>query len=386
MSRPVTVKKKSGPLTGLRVLDTTRLAPGPYCSMLLADLGAEVIVIGGGRGSTPIPEFSRGKRFINLNLKSASGQKALHLLAKTADVFLEGFRPGVSDKIGCGYRDLSAVNERLIYCSLTGYGQQGPRATDAGHDVNYIALTGVLGAIGPADREPPVPLNLVADFAGGSLVAAMGILAAVVERNASGKGQFIDSAMTDGCLSLMAMQFPLWKTPLIPSRGKGLFGEAPFYRCYPCADGKYVSVGALERPFFVALWTGMGFGDVPDHMNTALWPEIERRLAEAFRSRPRDDWDKKFLGTDACVVSVLDPDEVAKDPQFIARYGEKPDDIVPVVPRFERTPGVAGEFDQRDQSREILEELGLDSKSIEEAITKDPVGTLTGIAWPPQFT
>ncbi len=378
--------EKQGPLKGLRVIDTTRLAPGPYCTMLLADLGAEVIVVGGGRGSTPIPEFSRGKRFINLNLKTAAGRAALQALVGTADVFVEGFRPGVSAKIGCGYEELSRLNERLVYCSLTGYGQEGPRATDAGHDINYIALSGVLGAIGPKDSVPPIPLNLIADFAGGSLMATIGILAALHERGISGKGQFVDTAMVDGCLSLMAMQHPLWKTPLMPERGRGLFGEAPFYRCYPCADGRYVSVGALERPFFVALWSHLGFGEAPDHMNRGNWPEIERRLSEVFLSAARDEWDARFLGTDACVVAVLEPDEVGKDPQYAARHGSLPADTVPVVPRFGRTAGAIGEMDERDQSREVLAEIGFDPASMDEAIAPDPGGKVTGVVWPPVFT
>ena len=187
-----------GPLAGIRVVDLSRLAPGPYCTMLLADLGAEVIVVGGGRAAAVIPELSRGKTHIALNLKVPEGRAALHALVKTADVFVEGFRPGVADRIGAGYEELSVLNPRLVYCALTGFGQDGPRAKEAGHDITYLALSGVLGGMGPKGEPPEAPLNLVADFAAGSLLAAIGILAAVIEAKTSGQGQFIDAAMMDG--------------------------------------------------------------------------------------------------------------------------------------------------------------------------------------------
>jgi alpha-methylacyl-CoA racemase len=221
--------KPNKPLSGVRIIDMSRMAPGPYCTMLLADLGAEVIVVGGGRAGLPVSSFARGKDYITLDLKAQAGQLALAELARTADVFVESFRPGVADRLGAGYKRLSEINDKLIYCSLTGYGQEGPLAQEAGHDINYLALTGILGTIGPADREPTLPLNLIADFAGGSLFAAIGILSALYERKTSGKGQHIDAAMIDGCLSLMSMHYPVWNTQVMPSRVKGwLTGEAPY--------------------------------------------------------------------------------------------------------------------------------------------------------------
>ncbi len=222
-----------GPLAGIRVIDLSRLAPGPYGSMLLADLGAEVIAITGGRAGQVPADFARGKRFVHLNLKHPASRQALHRLVATADVLIEGFRPGVADRLGAGYAELSQVNPRLVYCSVTGYDPDGPGAQAAGHDINYLAVTGLLGSMGPAGGPPAPPLNVVADLAGGGLLAAFGICAALVERDRSGHGQRITAAMTDGVLSMMEMWLNAWRTPLLPERGLGFTtGAAPFYRCY----------------------------------------------------------------------------------------------------------------------------------------------------------
>lgn len=376
-----------GPLAGIRVVDMSRLAPGPYCTMLFADLGADVIAVGGGRAGVPVSELSRGKRCITLELKAPAGRAALHALVKTADVFVESFRPGVAARLGAGYEELSALNPRLVYCALTGYGQEGPRAQEAGHDIDYLALTGVLGAIGPGDGRPTPPLNLLADFAGGSLVAAIGILAALLEARSSGKGQFIDAAMIDGTLSLMAMHFPLWKTPLFSARGEGLLaGDKPFYRTYACADGKFVAVGALERAFFEALWQKLGLGDVPDHMNVSNWPVIESKLAAAFAARPRDEWAAEFLGTDACVAPVLDPDEVWSEPHVAARHPGSGPRRVPAVPRLSRTPAQARSLDLTDNTAAVLGELGLSDAEVEAAVRCTEAGAKTNLSWPPTLT
>jgi alpha-methylacyl-CoA racemase len=372
-----------GPLAGLRVVDMSRLAPGPYCTMLLADLGADVITVGGGRAAMPVRELSRGKRRITLNLKSPAGKAALHALVKKADVFVEGFRPGVAARLGADYEELSALNPGLVYCALTGYGQDGPRAKEAGHDIDYLALTGVLGAIGPGDRRPYPPLNLLADFAGGGLIATVGILAALLEAHSSGKGQYIDAAMIDGALSLMAMHFPTWDTPVLPGRGSGLLaGDKPFYRTYACSDGKFVSVGALEPAFFQALWRKLGLGEVPDHMRVSNWPGIESKLAAAFSTRTRDAWAAEFAGTDACVAPVLDPDEVWSEPHIAARHhGARPSNV-PAVPRFGRTPAEARPLDLCDRTAEVLHEIGLSEAEVE-AATADEAGAGPGAAWPP---
>ncbi|QRG05051.1 CoA transferase [Xanthobacter dioxanivorans] len=383
---PDTPPTPKGPLAGIRVVDLSRLAPGPYCTMLLADLGAEVIVVGGGRAGVAIPEFSRGKRHIALNLKAAGGRAALHALVKTADVLVEGFRPGVADRIGAGYGELSALNPRLVYCALTGFGQDGPRAKEAGHDITYLALSGVLGSMGPKDGPPEAPLNLVADFAGGSLVAAIGILAAVVEAKASGRGQFIDAAMMDGALSLMAMHLPLWRTPHWPARGDGLLGGgAPFYRTYACADGGYMAVGALERGFFETLWRTLGLGDAPDHMRRDLWPHIEQTLARTFAARTRAHWTDVFAGTDACVAPVLAPDEVWDEPHVAARHPGCGPERVPAVPRLSRTPALAGPLDLTDRTIEVLREIGLSDEAARAAAAPDDGEGRSGLAWPPEL-
>src|SRR5690625_3514086 len=208
MAHEKTAEKVRRPLEGLRVIDMSRLAPGPYCTMLLADLGAEVIAIGGGRAGNPISTFSRGKKFIKLDLKAEKGKEALQRLCETADVFIEGFRPGVSARLGASYEELKKINPRLVYCSITGYGQEGELSQEAGHDIGYLSYTGVLGAVGPSEGPPSAPLNLVADFAGGSFNAVMGILSALYERSQTGLGRYIDAAMIDGCLSMMAMPWP----------------------------------------------------------------------------------------------------------------------------------------------------------------------------------
>jgi alpha-methylacyl-CoA racemase len=311
----------SAPLAGVRVIDLSRLVPGPYCSLLLAERGADVIVVRGGSGSVPIAAFTPGKRFVTLDLRDPLGRSALQRLVRDADVLLEGFRPGVAARLGAGYDELAALNPRLVYCSLTGYGQTGVRSAEAGHDINYLAISGVLGALGPAGGDPLPPLNLVADLAGGSLAAAFAIAAALFERERTGRGRYLDVAMIDGCLSMMAFHRAAWHTPVMPERGAGvLSGRAPAYRTYRCADGGYVAVGALEPPFFAALWRELALGEpIPDHRDPATWVEISRRLETAFAADTRDAWASRFAGTDACVTPVLAPDEALHDPHVRAR-------------------------------------------------------------------
>lgn len=381
-------QKTGRPLEGVRVIDMSRLAPGPYCTMLLADLGAEVIVIGGGRAGLPVSSFSRGKHFVALDLKSEDGRRAMQRLVATADVFVEGFRPGVTDRLGAGYKELSALNSRLIYCSLTGYGQSGPLSQEAGHDLNYLALTGVLGSVGPVNGPPTVPLNLIADFAGGSFVATIGILAALFERVKSGRGQHIDAAMMDGCLSLMAMHSSVWGSDVMPGRGRGwLSGAAPYYRCYKCKDGLYVSVGSLEPQFFAELWRDIGSGDIPDQLDKSQWPRIEQEFATAFESRTRDEWAGHFVGRDVCVFPVLSPAEAWQHPHIQARHPNASAQEPPTIPVFSRTPLDIPPTDTSDRSIEILTAAGLSAAEIdraspahERARTTDQSG-----GWPPPF-
>ena len=382
-SRRVTRK----PLEGIRIIDMSRLAPGPYCTMLLADLGAEVIVVGGGRAGNPIATFSRGKHFIKLDLKAPEGRHALQELCRTADVFVESFRPGVSARLGAGYDTLKEINPSLIYCSLTGYGQEGELAQEAGHDISYLALTGVLGAIGPQDGPPSAPLNLLADFAAGSFIAALGIVTALFDRSRTGKGQYIDAAMIDGCLSLMAMHWPVWDTPILPSRGDGLLaGGAPYYRCYRCADGKYLSVGALETQFFKNLWTTMMDTDVPDHMDMGEWPAIRAAFEEQFARKTRDEWTALFEGKDACVMPVLSPEEVWSHPHIAQRHAHASPDSVPVIPRFGDAPFAPPPTDTADRSDEILAKAGLTPEQIALASPDSERNRIPSRTWPPKLT
>jgi alpha-methylacyl-CoA racemase len=382
----LTDRSQQGPLAGIRVIDLTRLAPGPYCTMLLADLGADVIAVSGGRAGVAVPELSRGKRFISLDLKSEAGRAALGRLCERADVLVEGFRPGVASRIGADADTLRARNPRLVYCSLTGYGQDGPRSGVAGHDINYLGLSGAMGAAGPAGDRPYAPLNLLADFGGGGLLAAFGILAAIVDRQRSGQGQKVDAAMIDGCISMMAMHYPLWKSPAMPGRGVGLIsGSTPFYRTYECQDGRFVAVGALERAFFVSLWTGLELGDPPDHMVTANWPAIEVTLAQRFSSAPRDHWADKFMPSDACVTPVLEPDEVWREVQVKTRLAPNAPTSVPVVPRLERASRRVCEVDTRDRTDEVLAEFGLEPELIERARADAAPAERTGLQWPPEL-
>jgi len=371
-------------LQGIRVLDLSRLAPGPYGSMLLADMGADVVIVGGGPGSMPIECYGRGKSVITLDLKSASGNAAFRKMAQEADVIIEGYRPGVAARLGIGYEDLKALNPQLIYCSLTGYGQTGPMAQEAGHDINYVGLSGMLGAMGPADASPQLPLNIIADFAGGGLYAAFAVVSALFERERSGVGQHLDIAMVDGCMSLMAMHFLDWGKPVLPERGRGLLtGEAPFYRCYRCADGKLVAVGALERPFFQNLWCGLSFDDpVPDHMCRTTWPDIETRMTQAFAERSRDQWVTHFAGLDACVSPVLSPDEVFSHPHNMARHPTSCDSEVPALPLASRTPGRASNSPPAQLPADEMRRLGMSDEEIA-AAHESKANSARSMSWPP---
>jgi alpha-methylacyl-CoA racemase len=385
MSIEEKLENRGRPLDGIRVIDLTRLAPGPYCTMLLADMGADVVVVGGGAGSLPISALARGKRFIELDLKSAAGKKAFEGLVRRSDVLLEGYRPGVMKRLGLDHESLRRINPRLIYCALTGYGQSGPLSQEAGHDLNYAAISGALGAFGPAGDVPSFPLNILADFAGGSLFATIGILQALVMRQRTGKGQYIDAAMVDGCISLMAMHYPDWKQPVLKGPGDGLVaGNAPFYRCYRCADGRLIAIAALEQRFFENLWQGLGFTDaMPNHLDRITWPAMTKRFTQEFANRTRDEWTETFLGKDACVTPVLDPVEALTHAQNIGRHPDLRPDRVPVVPVLSEAAQSALPTDLSDKTKDVLDGLGLWSDRLEHAIRDRPRSVVTGLKWPP---
>lgn len=318
-----------GPLAGIRILEFEAIGPGPYCGMLLADLGAEVLRItrpGAERGPLIADVggavLHRGRPALTLDLKAAEDHALARRLIARADGLIEGLRPGAMEKLGLGPAEALALNPRLVYGRVTGWGQEGPLARTAGHDINYIALSGALGAMGSPDAPPFPPLNLVGDFGGGGLWLAFGLLAALIEAGRTGRGQVIDAAMLDGAASQMALIYAWhvtgrWRD----QRGANLLdGGAPFYRTYACADGRFVAVGAIEPQFFAALMQGLGLaGEGWDQTDRARWPELAARLAEIFATRPRDDWAALFEGTDACVTPVLGLAEAPAHPHNRAR-------------------------------------------------------------------
>ncbi len=339
-----------GPLHGLRVIELAGLGPGPHAAMMLGDLGADVVrvdrPVGGFSLAGGKPDYLlRNRRSVTADLKADSGRDLVLRLAAKADVLLEGFRPGVAERLGVGPQQCHAVNPALIYGRMTGWGQDGPMAAQAGHDLNYISLTGALHAIGPADRPPTVPLNLVGDFGGGSMFLVTGVLAALWERQRSGRGQVVDAAMVDGVSVLAQM---IWAF-----RGAGtwsdqrdanlLDGGAPFYGTYACADGRWIAVGALEPQFYARFLVGLGIAgeDLPGQHDRSGWPRLRARFTEVIASRPRDEWAEIFAGTDACVTPVLAFGEVSAHPHLAARESVISIDGIEQAapaPRFSRTP------------------------------------------------
>ncbi|MCW2494971.1 CaiB/BaiF CoA-transferase family protein [Jatrophihabitans sp.] len=341
-----------GPLAGLRVVEVASLAPAPFGCMILADLGADVLLVnraGGAAGlSTPPGVLDRGRRSIALNLKDPAGVAVLKQLVAEADVFVEGFRPGVTERLGLGPADLEAVNPRLIYARMTGWGQDGPFAQRAGHDINYISIAGVLEQIGRASAPPTPPLNLVGDFGGGGLLMVMGILAALHERTNSGRGQVVDAAMVDGAGLLMSMMYGLRAQGLWQDqRASNMFdGSAPFYECYETSDGKFMAVGGVEPQFFAEMLQRLGLADeeLPFHLDPTGWVALKERLASVFLTKTRDEWAELFFDSDACVTPVLSPWEAHEHPANAARgsFVEVDGLIQPApAPRFSRTPAAA---------------------------------------------
>jgi alpha-methylacyl-CoA racemase len=341
-----------GPLAGLRVIEMAGIGPAPFCGMLLADMGAEVVrvdrLVPSGLGvETPVMYdlFNRNKKSVALDLKSADGVAVARKLIARADMLIEGFRPGVMEKLGLGPDTCLADNPKLVYGRMTGWGQEGPLALAAGHDLNYIALTGALAAIGQTGGEPVVPLNLIGDFGGGAMYLAMGMLAALVEARSSGRGQVVDAAIVDGTASLMTMfhsfqQMGAWDL----QRGNNIIdGGAPFYAVYETSDGKYVSVGAIETKFYAELIERLGLAGetLPKQHEKKRWPELRARFAEIFRGKTRDEWCALLEGTDACFAPVLDMVEARKHAHMAARniHLEVDGVVNPApAPRFSRTP------------------------------------------------
>ncbi|WP_330256241.1 CoA transferase [Nocardia sp. NBC_00565] len=340
---------RAGPLTGIRVLELAGIGPGPHASMMLADLGADVVRIQRPgqlpvAGKTPSQQ-SRGRTIVEADLKKPADVETILGLVERADVLVEGFRPGVTERLGLGPDVALVRNPGLIYGRVTGWGQDGPRAQEPGHDLNYISTTGLLHAVGRKDERPVPPLNLFGDFGGGSMFLVVGVLAALVERQSSGLGQVIDAAMVDGAPALGHLLWSMRGTgQWSEDRGTNVFdGSAPFYDTYECADGKYVAVGALEPQFFAELLRVLDIdatGWTPQRDESG-WPQMRAVLTERFATRSREEWSALFGGVSACVTPVLSFAEAALDPHMTARNTFVDIDGVSQpapAPRFSRTP------------------------------------------------
>lgn len=386
----------SGPLAGVRVLEIAGIGPVPFCGMLLADMGAEILRIDRpdpGLRSDRDPRLdlmSRGRRSAAIDLKAPEGGQLVQRLAERAEVLLEGFRPGVMERLGLGPDALLGRTPRLVYGRMTGWGQDGPLAPRAGHDLNYIALSGALHAMGRSGDKPPVPLNLIGDFGGGGMYLAFGVLCALFSAQRTGRGQVVDAAMVDGALSLMTMFFGmramgLWRD----ERGENfLDGAAPFYDTYATADGGYVAVGAIEPEFWATLLERLGLVDVDParQRDRASWPETRRRLAETFRGRTRDEWCALLEGCDACFSPVLGLAELGAHPHHRARdalveaFGVLQPAPAPRLsatpPRVDLPPPRPGEH-----TRAALRDWGIAEEELERLQACRAVGW-RGPAWP----
>jgi alpha-methylacyl-CoA racemase len=377
-----------GPLTGFRILEIAGLGPAPFCAMLLSDLGAEVVRIDRpgppGRGvldaldaDPRLDLLQRGRRSLAVDLKHPNGAETVLRLAERSDALIEGFRPGVAERLGIGPEACLARNPRLVYGRMTGWGQEGPLASAVGHDIDYIALSGALHAIGRAGERPVPPLNLVGDFGGGALYLAVGILSALLEAFRSGKGQVVDAAMVDGAASLLTMFYGMAAagTWFDKSGVNLLDGGAPFYDVYETADGKYLAVGALEPRFYAELLrlTGLDTPETPDlpaQIDIVRWPELRQRFTDLFRQRTRDEWCALLEGTEACVAPVLSLSEAPRHPHMAARktFVEVAGVTQPApAPRFSRTPGaIQGPPEPPGASTdEVLAEWGFTAEEIE---------------------
>ena len=370
-----------GPLAGVRVLEFEAIGPGPFCGMMLADMGADVLLVdrpadpGLGLGRNRAADVMlRGRRSVTLDLKSRDGAAAALLLAGKADALIEGFRPGVMERLGLGPAAVLAANPKLVYGRMTGWGQDGPLAPRAGHDINYIALSGALHAIGRRGEAPVPPLNLVGDFGGGGMLLAFGVACALVEAQRSGRGQIVDAAMVEGASTLAAMfAGMLHEGKWTETRGdNALDSGAPWYDVYQTADDRFVAIGAIEAKFYAELLERLGLAaaKLPAQHDRAGWPELRRRFAAAFRSKTRDEWCHVFDGADACFAPVLTFTEARAHPHNVARGAHVAVGGVPQpapAPRFSRTPGAVSRPppERRAHGRAALGDWGFSPDEIE---------------------
>jgi len=377
------------PLDGINVIEMAGLAPSPYCGMLMSDFGADVVIVDRlTKGAPEIPyimkksPFDRGKRSMRVNLKSEGGIEIVNRMIQKADVLLEPYRPGVMESLSLGPEEALKLNPKLIYARLTGWGQTGDFASMAGHDINYIALSGALSLFKRKGERPLPPANLLGDFAGGGMLCAMGILLALFERTRSGKGQVIDSAMVDGAANLSVMFHGLLAHNFmsLDIGTNPLDGGAPFYQTYETADGQFMSVGAIEQRFYAELLKGLEVDPetLPHQFDMAKWPEMIERFSEVFITRTRDQWTDIFEGKDACVAPVLNLDEVAEHPHNKEREIIIDIDGVPQpapAPKLSRTPGKAHEAKgpKGANTEEILLDLGYSDPQIRTFFNADVI-------------
>lgn len=365
-----------GPLNGLRVVEMAGLGPAPFCAMLLADMGADVVRVERPEGNNLLgldyDILARGRRSIAVDLKSPEGVETVLKLVEKADALIEGFRPGVMERLGLGPEVCFERNGRLVFGRMTGWGQDGPLANAAGHDINYVALTGALAAIGTPGSGPVVPLNLVGDFGGGAMYLAFGVLCALLEARTSGQGQIVDAAMVDGAAHLMTLMYGLRHAGLW-SDGRGtnlLDGGAPFYRTFRCADGEWVSVGSIEPQFYALLLRKSGCDDpaLQTQMDSRKWPGQRQALERIFAARTRAEWCEIMEGTDVCFAPVLDMAEAPRHPHNLARetFVETHGVVQPApAPRFSRTRAEIGRRPPKpgEHTNEILRDWGIDTAS-----------------------
>ncbi|XP_018606115.1 alpha-methylacyl-CoA racemase [Scleropages formosus] len=366
-------------LAGVRVIELAGLAPAPFCGMILADFGARVIRVDRTKAAVSMDSLARGKQSVALNLKNPRGAAVLRRLCVQSDVVIEPFRQGVMEKLGLGPEELLKENPRLVYARLTGFGQNGCFAQSAGHDINYLAMSGLLSMLGRSTEKPYAPLNLVADFAGGGLTCTLGIVLALLERTRSGKGQVIDASMVEGSAYVgsfvwKSRNLGLWNHP----KGENLLDSgAPFYDTYRTSDGKYVAVGAIEPQFYQQLLQGLGLdsADLPPQLSSSDWPEMRKIFAARFASKTRAEWEQVFDGTDACVTPVLSLDEVASHPHNQERgsfvqdtQGEESPRPAPILSRTPAAPSLARDPFIGEHTRVVLEEYGYMPAEVEQLL------------------
>ncbi len=368
-----------GPLSGKRIVEIAGIGPGPFCAMLLADLGAEVVRVDRASAvpdtmpdSPNLDLLNRGRRSIGVNLKMPEGIETVLKLVQESDALIEGFRPGVAERLGIGPKECLARNPKLIYGRMTGWGQEGTYSLMAGHDINYIALSGVLGMIGREGEKPIPPVNLVGDFGGGGMLLALGICAALVETAKSGKGQIIDAAMTDGSALLSTMMHSFKAMGIWGERGTNLLDTgAPFYDVFECADGEFISIGSIEPQFYSELLriTEIDQSENPKQMDRTKWEEMKSKIGDAIKEKTRSEWEELMEGTDVCFAPVLSMDEAYRHPHNKERstFIEIAGVMQPApAPRFSRTPASVSSPPPHagQHTEEVLASLGLSNDEI----------------------